>query len=336
LARGEGILPSQRAQLLAICGIYAYYQGHFSGAFDLLERSVGLSRELGDPWDLAHALYLLGVVTLGGGAYNRAEPLFAEALATFDALDDRLWAAFARHNLGVVAFGRGDAGRAALRLAGALAMHPEHGNPWARAMSLDYLGLVECARADLAAAAGRFRESLPLWREVGNQGKLANWLARVATLSAKSGRVAPAVRLAGAAEALREAAGSIWELPERETYESTARALRADLGEEPFLAAWTAGVALTAAEATAEASAVLEAVAGAAARVDPGRSIDDLTEREVDVLRLVAAGKTNPEIAEALFIGRGTVRTHVSSILAKLGARTRTEAADLARRRGLL
>ena len=61
-----------------------------------------------------------------------------------------------------------------------------------------------------------------------------------------------------------------------------------------------------------------------------------LSPRELDVLRLLAAGKSNPEIAEALFIGRGTVRTHVSNILAKLGASTRTEAAIIARDRGLL
>jgi DNA-binding NarL/FixJ family response regulator len=54
------------------------------------------------------------------------------------------------------------------------------------------------------------------------------------------------------------------------------------------------------------------------------------------VLHLLAAGRSNPEIASALFIGRGTVTTHVSHILAKLGAATRTEAAALARRRGLL
>ena len=61
-----------------------------------------------------------------------------------------------------------------------------------------------------------------------------------------------------------------------------------------------------------------------------------LTTREVEALRLVAAGKRHAEIAEALFISRGTARIHACSILAKLGAKTRTEAADIARRQYLL
>lgn len=62
----------------------------------------------------------------------------------------------------------------------------------------------------------------------------------------------------------------------------------------------------------------------------------ELTTRECEVLALLASGYTNAEIGEMLTISAGTVRTHVSRILEKLGASDRTEAAVLAHRRGLL
>jgi NarL family two-component system response regulator LiaR len=62
---------------------------------------------------------------------------------------------------------------------------------------------------------------------------------------------------------------------------------------------------------------------------------EPLTEREVEVLRLVAQGMTNQDIAETLVIGVGTVRTHVSNILAKLHLANRTQAALWALREGL-
>ena len=64
-------------------------------------------------------------------------------------------------------------------------------------------------------------------------------------------------------------------------------------------------------------------------------SPETLTERETDVLRLLAQGRANKEIASALFIGENTVKTHVSSILVKLGVQSRTQAALYARQIGL-
>jgi DNA-binding NarL/FixJ family response regulator len=63
---------------------------------------------------------------------------------------------------------------------------------------------------------------------------------------------------------------------------------------------------------------------------------ESLTERETDVLRLLAAGKANKEIAMALHIGDRTVKTHVSSIMGKLGVQSRTQAALYAVRAGLV
>jgi DNA-binding NarL/FixJ family response regulator len=63
---------------------------------------------------------------------------------------------------------------------------------------------------------------------------------------------------------------------------------------------------------------------------------DPLTARELEILRHLAAGRSNREIAAAVFLSEGTVKNHVSSILAKLGARDRTQAALRASALGLL
>jgi len=66
-----------------------------------------------------------------------------------------------------------------------------------------------------------------------------------------------------------------------------------------------------------------------------GMPIDELTEREREILRYIARGDNNREIGETLFITEGTVKNHVSSILSKLGLRDRTQAALWAREHGL-
>ncbi|SRR6266498_3108147 len=64
--------------------------------------------------------------------------------------------------------------------------------------------------------------------------------------------------------------------------------------------------------------------------------LDPLTEREIEVLNLVAEGFSNPEIAKRLGVSRNTVKFHVSSIIGKLGATSRTEAVTLGLKRGLI
>ena len=71
-------------------------------------------------------------------------------------------------------------------------------------------------------------------------------------------------------------------------------------------------------------------------RVLPGASAEELTEREVEVLRRIAEGASNREIAQQLGIGESTVKTHVNHLLGKLGVTDRTKALVLALKRGLV
>lgn len=103
---------------------------------------------------------------------------------------------------------------------------------------------------------------------------------------------------------------------------------------------------LTAARAVADGAAwldakvaprVLDAVRGIGrTRRAPTDDVEELTTREHDVLRLLARGATNREVAEALFVSEATVKTHVGSIFAKLGVRDRAAAIVFAFDRGLV
>ena len=63
---------------------------------------------------------------------------------------------------------------------------------------------------------------------------------------------------------------------------------------------------------------------------------EPLSERELDVLQLIATGRTNQEIADILVIALSTVKSHINNIYGKLGTKRRTQAIAIARKRGLL
>ena len=118
-------------------------------------------------------------------------------------------------------------------------------------------------------------------------------------------------------------------------------AVRARLDDPAFTVAWEEGRALSLSEATADALAVATEIAAAAvSTTDSARAhaatAAGLTAREHEILRLVVAGKSNPEIGALLFISHRTVATHLRNIYDKLGVSGRAEAITAAIRRDLI
>jgi len=193
----------------------------------------------------------------------------------------------------------------------------------------------EATAKDLLAIA---REELARARERGRQigPEALAWLERAeAEWTRLQGRSDPD-RWAASAEAfgygyVYEEARSRWRLAEALLLDS-----RRDEAEAQARAAHATALRLGAAPLRAEVEALARR-----GRLDlgdaapPSQGAAGLTPRELEVLRLVAAGRSNGQIAEALFISRKTASVHVSNILAKLDVHSRTEAAAAAHRLGL-
>jgi non-specific serine/threonine protein kinase len=205
------------------------------------------------------------------------------------------------------------------------------------------------AAFDPDQSAALHAEALALRWEVGDRRGIAEGLEGVARLAATRGDAQRAARLLGAAEALRAAIAA--PLPERERagHDRLVSTVRTTLGREAYDTAMTTGHRMTLQEAVTAASTDRSAgtttltttvpVAGTrVAQPSPevAAHVERLTSREVEVLRLIAEGCSNREIAERLYISHRTAMQHVANILGKLDVSSRTAAAAFAHRHGFL
>ena len=206
------------------------------------------------------------------------------------------------------------------------------GHAWTEALALGVLAHIAVDRADFGEALRRCRESLSVSQVLGDQRGVAGAFGTLAGLFLKAGQPQQAARLLAAARALADSIG-LAHVAHAVSYERVLATVRDGLTEAAFAAAWAAGSVLPPEQALAGALNEAETLTR---RVDPDAGGgDDLTARECEVLQLLAAGATDRQIGDALFISYRTANAHVAHIYNKLGVHSRAEAAAEAVRRGL-
>ncbi|MDF3039902.1 MAG: hypothetical protein K0Q71_2608 [Thermomicrobiales bacterium] len=342
LRRGEQGPAALRTRAMIDAGWLAGFQGDYAAAAALLAEAVRLARTHDDRWSTAMALMALGQAELQRGDYAQAAARTEEAIALFLPLEHSVIAgpqviSRAYANLGRIALAQGDFARADTTLFEAIARAPVRGFAWGRGDTLRSLGDLSRERGDLKQALARYRESVELAKDHGDRRFLAKSLAGIAVVAAAQGRMDPAVRLAGAAAALREQIGVPAEEWQRATYDRGLELARSAMPPETFREAWAAGFALPLTAVIAEALKAAAPAASPSGQPDtPGPAATaGLTAREGEVLRLLAEGLSDREIAAALSISERTAGNHVLHILQKLDVNSRTAAAVFAVRHGI-
>ena len=326
------VAPSARAKALAVLSMTATFQHDFHCAAAAADEAAELAEAAEDQPSLALARLAQTIVALNTGAIDLAIVRGEACIELYEALEAGGDLNTAYFCTALALRSKRDFARAETLLATCLASAKRRGDEYGIALGHQGLGTVARDKGDDASALPHFSAALAghhradeLWH--------AAWCLEGVALAGAGADPAWAARLLGAAEALRTAIGAPLPPPHRPAYDRVVAGIRGRLDEGMFAAAWASGRSLPLPEAVAEA----QAAPSLAPKPDmPERSAGEpraghgLTMRELEVLRLVAAGRTDRQIAEALFLSPRTVHHHVATLLSKLGAPNRAAAVAIA------
>ncbi|HEV2661854.1 MAG TPA: tetratricopeptide repeat protein, partial [Ktedonobacteraceae bacterium] len=307
----------------------AWRQGDMETTRTLSEANLQMAPQFRDIRAQISPRKLLAIVALAQGDYTRAAELAQELLAISQEVGDRESEISALYTLGTVALRRSDTVQALALYKQCLARAHEIGGTRNISITLARLGEVAYVQGDNALAAEHYQEGLSHADTFEDKEVIGVALLGLMRIAKAEKHYWRAAHLLGAAEA-RINVGSDLDALARVTYERDAAALRTYLGEEAYIKArnegsrMTPGQALTLREPSPEALTL--------SPIYP----DELTEREVEVLRLVANGLTDAQVAERLIISPRTVQGHLRSIYSKIQVKSRGAATRYAIERNLL
>jgi len=236
LRDGQGVAVSLNA-----LAVLAQDRGDIAAAHALFEESLAVWRELGDSKDVARALSNLANVSTMEGDHAHASSLYEECLAIFQGLGDRTGVAWSLNSQGDVARDRGDAPAARELYGQGLAIFRELGDRWGIAGTLADLGSMAREERDFSAAHSLYRESLKIFQELEHKRGIARLLECFACAAAAQYHSERALRLAGAAAALRQNIGAPLTPAEKAKLEANLKCTRPGLSETSSTAAWLEG-----------------------------------------------------------------------------------------------
>ena len=219
-------------------------QGDIAVAHSLFEESMVLWRELGDQRAVSRSLSNLANVAKLQGDYPRAQSLYAECLSIFRGLGDRTGVAWSMNHQGDVARDQGDSAAARTLYEEGLAIFRELGDRWGIAGTLADLGSLEREQKNYPAALSLYQESIKIFRELDHKRGIARLLECVACSAAVQLEAERALRLAGAAAALRQNIGAPLTTAEQVKLEASLHPARQALTETLGVTAWLEGWAL--------------------------------------------------------------------------------------------
>jgi predicted ATPase len=244
-ALGEQPPLELRVRVIAGLSWLAARQGDSEAAERLAEERLRLSRELGDPQDLARALSNLAVTVMERSAFVEAEGLACEALEVARQLGDEDTIAGALLNLGYVVRSSGDLERAEAIFADAIHRSRATGDTVTTALILENIGTTALARGEYADAAAVFKESLALFLELGLLSEIPYCLESLAQASAALGDGKRAATLLAGAEWLRVEHGLGLDFADRAAHERSLTAVTAAVGAAEMQGAKARGGSLS-------------------------------------------------------------------------------------------
>ncbi len=312
-------------------------QGEYSRGRALFEESLAFFRELGNLRGIALSLIRLAwVLFVSQSDSATIHSLLEEGIALRRELGDKESIADSFILSGELAISQGDAITARSLAEEGVVITKEIGDRLPTARLLAFLAKAIALQGDQAAARAMYEESLALAKAGNSKWHIMLGLEGLAGVLASQGDLVWAARLWGAAEALRNAIGTPIPPVYRADYERSVTDARVQLGEETFAAAWTQGRGMTPEQALAapEQAPPLEPVPTVSRPLPDGKPPlapaptypAGLTAREMEVLRLVAQGMTDAQVAEQLVISPRTVNNHLTSIFSKIQVSSRSAA----------